>query len=101
MRHVAWTQQCLRHLLQAWCALWRFKPDALCMNSKAQTAICSAQVLVAAPSNVAVDHLAEKIAATGLRVVRIAAKSREAVASSVEHLTLHYQASRGGPACAG
>jgi len=52
------------------------------------------QVLVAAPSNVAVDHLAEKIAATGLRVVRIAAKSREAVASSVEHLTLHYQVSR-------
>jgi len=51
------------------------------------------QVLVAAPSNVAVDHLAEKIAATGLRVVRIAAKSREAVASSVEHLTLHYQVS--------
>jgi regulator of nonsense transcripts 1 len=51
----------------------------------------AAQVLVAAPSNVAVDHLAEKIAATGLRVVRIAAKSREAVASSVEHLTLHYQ----------
>jgi len=48
---------------------------------------------VAAPSNVAVDHLAEKIAATGLRVVRIAAKSREAVASSVEHLTLHYQVS--------
>jgi len=26
--------------------------------------------------------------------VRIAAKSREAVASSVEHLTLHYQVSR-------
>lgn len=49
------------------------------------------QVLVAAPSNVAVDQLAEKIAGTGLRVVRIAAKSREALSSSVEHLTLHYQ----------
>ena len=49
------------------------------------------QVLVAAPSNVAVDQLAEKIAGTGLRVVRIAAKSREGLASSVEHLTLHYQ----------
>ena len=50
-----------------------------------------AQVLVAAPSNVAVDQLAEKIEKTGLKVVRIAAKSREAIASSMEHLTLHYQ----------
>jgi len=29
------------------------------------------QVLVAAPSNIAVDHLAERIAQTGLRVVRL------------------------------
>lgn len=49
------------------------------------------QVLVAAPSNVAVDQLAEKLAATGLKVVRVCAKTREAVASPVEHLTLHYQ----------
>ncbi|KAK9810079.1 hypothetical protein WJX72_004466 [[Myrmecia] bisecta] len=49
------------------------------------------QVLVAAPSNVAVDHLAEKIASTGLKVVRVCARSREAVTSSVEHLALHYQ----------
>ncbi|XP_057476213.1 regulator of nonsense transcripts 1 homolog isoform X1 [Actinidia eriantha] len=49
------------------------------------------QVLVCAPSNVAVDQLAEKISATGLKVVRISAKSREAVSSPVEHLTLHYQ----------
>ena len=48
-------------------------------------------MLVAAPSNVAVDQLAEKVAATGLKVVRLAAKSREAVASPVDHLTLHYQ----------
>ena len=48
-------------------------------------------MLVAAPSNVAVDHLAEKIEATGLKVVRIAARSREDLASPVEHLTLHYQ----------
>eukprot|EP00898_Chlorokybus_atmophyticus_P007745 jgi/Chlat1/7972/Chrsp69S00590 len=48
------------------------------------------QVLVCAPSNIAVDQLAEKIAATGLRVVRLCAKSREAVASPVQHLTLHY-----------
>ncbi|CAK4078756.1 unnamed protein product [Aphanomyces euteiches] len=47
------------------------------------------QVLVTAPSNIAVDHLTEKISATGLKVVRLAAKSREAVASTVEHLTLH------------
>ncbi|XP_028087050.1 regulator of nonsense transcripts 1 homolog isoform X2 [Camellia sinensis] len=51
------------------------------------------QVLVCAPSNVAVDQLAEKISATGLKVVRLCAKSREAVSSPVEHLTLHYQVS--------
>lgn len=52
------------------------------------------QVLVAAPSNVAVDHLAEKIAATGLRVVRLCARAREdteVVSASVVPLTLHYQ----------
>jgi hypothetical protein len=49
------------------------------------------KVLVSAPSNVAVDQLAEKIAATGLKVVRVCAKTREAVASPVEHLALHYQ----------
>ncbi|KAL2525251.1 Regulator of nonsense transcripts 1-like protein [Abeliophyllum distichum] len=49
------------------------------------------QVLVCAPSNVAVDQLAEKMSATGLKVVRLCAKSREAVSSPVEHLTLHYQ----------
>lgn len=47
------------------------------------------QVLVVAPSNVAVDHLTEKIHATGLKVVRLAAKSREGVDSSVDHLCLH------------
>ncbi len=49
----------------------------------------SGQVLVCAPSNVAVDQLTEKIHKTGLKVVRIAAKSREHTSSSVEHLTLH------------
>ena len=53
------------------------------------------QVLVCAPSNVAVDQLAEKIAATGLKVVRVAAKSREALASPVQHLALHYQVCTG------
>lgn len=47
------------------------------------------QVLVTAPSNVAVDQLTEKIAATGLRVVRLASKTREATVSSVDHLCLH------------
>ena len=47
------------------------------------------QVLVCAPSNVAVDQLTEKIHMSGLRVVRLAAKSREAVSSSVDHLSLH------------
>jgi regulator of nonsense transcripts 1 len=33
------------------------------------------QVLVAAPSNIAVDHLAERLALTGLRVVRLQASA--------------------------
>ncbi|MBW0482268.1 hypothetical protein O181_021983 [Austropuccinia psidii MF-1] len=49
------------------------------------------QVLVCAPSNVAVDQLTEKIHLTGLKVVRVQAKSREALDSSVQHLTLHQQ----------
>ena len=47
------------------------------------------QVLVVAPSNIAVDQLTEKIHQAGLRVVRLCAKSREAVSSSVDHLALH------------
>jgi regulator of nonsense transcripts 1 len=49
------------------------------------------QVLVCAPSNVAVDHLCEKIHKTGLKVVRLCAKSREALDSSVAFLALHNQ----------
>ena len=49
------------------------------------------QVLVCAPSNIVVDQLAEKISQTYLKVVRLCSKSREAVSSSVEHLTLHSQ----------
>ena len=48
-------------------------------------------VLVCAPSNVAVDQLTEKIHRTGLRVVRLAAKSREAISTDVDFLTLHEQ----------
>lgn len=47
------------------------------------------QVLVTAPSNVAVDQLTEKIAATGLKVVRLASKTRETTSSTVDHLCLH------------
>ena len=49
------------------------------------------QVLVCAPSNIAVDQLTEKIHRTGLKVVRLCAKSREAVDSSVAALSLHNQ----------
>ncbi|CAH8444287.1 unnamed protein product [Dicrocoelium dendriticum] len=50
------------------------------------------KVLVVAPSNTAVDQLCEKISRTGLRVVRLCARSREALASPVSQLMLHVQA---------
>jgi regulator of nonsense transcripts 1 len=53
------------------------------------TRYCYSQVLVVAPSNVAVDHLTEKIAAAGLKVVRVSARSREIVSTAVDHLCLH------------
>ena len=49
------------------------------------------QVLVCAPSNIAVDQLTEKIHRTGLKVVRLCAKSREAIDSPVSFLALHQQ----------
>lgn len=49
------------------------------------------RVLVCAPSNVAVDQLCERIHQTGLKVVRLTAKSREDVESSVSFLSLHEQ----------
>ena len=51
---------------------------------------CS-QILVCAPSNIAVDQLTEKIHRTGLKVVRLCAKSREAIDSPVSFLALHHQ----------
>lgn len=51
----------------------------------------NSQVLVCAPSNVAVDQLCERIHKTGLKVVRLTAKSREDVESSVSFLSLHRQ----------
>lgn len=47
------------------------------------------KILVCAPSNIAVDHLAFKLNSLGLKVVRLTAKSREDVESSVSHLALH------------
>lgn len=47
------------------------------------------KILVCAPSNVAVDHLTEKLTSMGLNVVRITAKSREDVDSSVSKYCLH------------
>lgn len=44
-----------------------------------------------APSNIAVDQLTEKIHRTGLKVVRLCAKSREAIDSPVSFLALHSQ----------
>ncbi|XP_061409775.1 regulator of nonsense transcripts 1 isoform X1 [Lethenteron reissneri] len=51
----------------------------------------SGPVLVCAPSNIAVDQLTEKIHRTGLKVVRLCAKSREAIDSPVSFLALHNQ----------
>lgn len=49
-------------------------------------------VLVCAPSNIAVDQLADKLHSISLKVVRIVAKSREPNKSQiVEELTLDYQ----------
>lgn len=52
------------------------------------------RILVCAPSNVAVDHLAAKLRDLGLTVVRLTAKSREDVESSVSDLGLHNLVSR-------
>jgi len=49
------------------------------------------QVLVCAPSNVAVDQLTEKIHRTGLKTVRLTAKSREDIDSPVKFLSLTEQ----------
>mmetsp|Transcript_47389 Transcript_47389/g.60860 ORF Transcript_47389/g.60860 Transcript_47389/m.60860 type:complete len:1045 (+) Transcript_47389:20-3154(+) len=47
------------------------------------------QVLVCAPSNVAVDQLCAKIHSTGLKVVRMVAKSRESISTETNQLALH------------
>jgi regulator of nonsense transcripts 1 len=47
------------------------------------------KILVCTPSNIAADQLSEKIAKTGLNVVRLCAKSRESISTKVEDLSLH------------
>lgn len=47
------------------------------------------QILVCAPSNIAVDQLAERISQTGLEVVRIYARSRESLDSTSSKFALH------------
>jgi regulator of nonsense transcripts 1 len=49
------------------------------------------KVLVCAPSNIAVDQLTDKINNTGIKVVRLCARSRESVSSNVDYLSLHEQ----------
>ena len=49
------------------------------------------KMLVCAPSNIAVDQLCEKIHKTGVKVLRVAAKTRENMGSSVDFLSLHSQ----------
>lgn len=56
------------------------------------------KILVCAPSNVAVDHLAEKLHAIGIHVVRLTAKLREDVESAVSDLSLHKQVQKNAPA---
>ncbi|OAF66350.1 hypothetical protein A3Q56_05905 [Intoshia linei] len=51
------------------------------------------QVLVCAPSNIAVDQLTGKISDTKVKVVRLCAKSKEAQDSPVSFLALHNQVS--------
>lgn len=53
------------------------------------------KILVCAPSNVAVDHLAAKLDSLGLSVVRLTAKLREDVESSISHLSLHNLVNKG------
>ena len=47
------------------------------------------KILVCAPSNNTVDHLAKMMDELGIKVVRLYSKSRETVDTSFEYLTLH------------
>lgn len=58
-------------------------------NGRGKKQETNEQILVCAPSNVAVEQLTAKIHRTGLRVVRVSSRSRESVESNVEDLCLH------------
>ena len=62
-----------------------------CVDTTSPVSFFPRQVLVCASSNIAVDQLTEKIHRTGLKVVRLCAKSREAIDSPVSFLALHNQ----------
>lgn len=47
------------------------------------------KMLVCAPSNIAVDHLTQKLMSMGLKIVRIVAKTKEDVDSSISSVCLH------------
>lgn len=47
------------------------------------------KILVCAPSNVAVDHLAAQLDRIGLNVVRLVARLREDIDGDIDHLSLH------------
>ena len=47
------------------------------------------KVFVSTPSNIASDQLAEKIDKTGVKVVRMCAKSRETISTRADYLSLH------------
>ena len=57
----------------------------------------AAQVLVTAPSNIAVDQLACKIALTGVKVVRLCSKTREEAGGQGEILCLHDMVRKAAP----
>ncbi len=80
---------------QCWAVPFARQPHGVHVLVLSSLVLTQSQVLVCAPSNVAVDHLTEKIAMTGLKVVRLASKSRESVLSSIDHLTLHHMVSVG------
>lgn len=55
------------------------------------------RILVCAPSNVAVDHLTEKLAQIGIKVVRLTARLREDVESTTSSHSLHKKVQRMAP----
>jgi len=55
------------------------------------TKLDKGRILISAPSNTAVDQLTVKINSTGLKIVRLFAKAREAIECPTSFLSLHNQ----------